>query len=320
MNMIAAVAGTFNIIHSGHRKLIEAAFSAADEVLVGITSDRMALSGREDAVPLEIRKAEMESYLATFGKPWKIMIIDDVCGPREMMDPADYLVVSEETIGGAEIVNRDRIARGVKPLDVIVIPVEYSFKGSKISASAILKGEYARDGSEGSVDIAVGSLNHVKAEAVRGVMERIFGNVRITSVDADSAVPPQPFEEETAKGAVNRARNALGDHEMSVGIEAGVFEKEDGLYDYQYCAILDRNGKLTIGTGSGFRYPDAVADLVRSGCTVGDAMHKIYGKENIGKGQGAVGFLSKGLIDRKTLTEQSVIAAMIPRLWGREDA
>ena len=49
--------------------------------------------------------------------------------------------------------------------------------------------------------------------------------------------------------------------------------------------------------------------------TVGDAVHEVYGNTDIGKKQGAVGLLSKGLIDRKTLTEQSVIAAMIPRLW-----
>ena len=49
--------------------------------------------------------------------------------------------------------------------------------------------------------------------------------------------------------------------------------------------------------------------------TVGDAVKEIYGNTEIGKKQGAIGLLSKGLIDRKTLTEQSVTAAMIPRLW-----
>jgi non-canonical (house-cleaning) NTP pyrophosphatase len=43
-------------------------------------------------------------------------------------------------------------------------------------------------------------------------------------------------------------------------------------------------------------------------------MQKIYGIPEIGKKQGAIGLLSKGLIDRKTLTEQSVISALIPRM------
>lgn len=164
-------------------------------------------------------------------------------------------------------------------------------------------------------DIAVGSLNPVKVMAVRSVMERVYGEVRITAVDVDSGVPPQPFGDQTHQGSLNRARAALGDHDMAVGIEAGVFEMLDGLYDIQHCSIVSRDGRETYGQGSGFRYPDRIAELVRGGMTVGDAVHEVYGDSDIGKGQGAVGLLSKGLIDRKSLTEQSVTAAMIPRIW-----
>ena len=165
------------------------------------------------------------------------------------------------------------------------------------------------------VDIAVGSLNQVKVSAVRTVMERVYGEVRITAVDVPSGVPPQPFESQTHEGSRNRALAALGDHDMGVGIEAGVFEMLDGLYDVQHCTIVSRDGRETYGQGSGFRYPDSIAGMVRGGMTVGDAVHEVYGDTDIGKKQGAVGLLSKGLIDRKTLTEQSVIAAMIPRIW-----
>ena len=73
---------------------------------------------------------------------------------------------------------------------------------------------------------------------------------------------------------------------------------------------------MTYGHGSGFRYPDSIAKLVREGMTVGDAVKQVYGNTEIGKKQGAIGLLSNGLIDRKSLTEQSVIAAMIPRIRG----
>jgi inosine/xanthosine triphosphatase len=209
----------------------------------------------------------------------------------------------------------DRKVRSGKKLELSVVPLLKAFDGSKISSSAIMRGAYGKNGDEEVPDIVVGSLNHVKVEAVRTVMERIYGYVRITAADVPSEVPPQPFEEQTRQGAVNRARNALGNHDLSVGIEAGVFEMKDGLYDFQYCAVLDKNGKLTVGTGMGFMYPEKIAEEVRSGATVGDAVHTIYGNTDIGKKQGAVGLLSKGLIDRKTLTEQSVTAAMIPRIW-----
>ena len=81
-------------------------------------------------------------------------------------------------------------------------------------------------------------------------------------------------------------------------------------------AVLDKDGRFTFGMGSGFKYPDDVSELVRGGLTVGDSMKKIYGETDIGKQQGAIGLLSKGLLDRERLTEQSVLAAMLPRIYG----
>lgn len=310
---VAAVAGTFDVLHDGHKALLRRAFDVGDRVLVGITSDEMASEGRDAFIPLEIRRRELESYLEGMGE-WSLFVIDDIYGPDEIMDTADVLVVSEETLGNGIAVNERRSRRGVRSLDLSVVPLVMSVDG-KISSSSIMRGEYGRSGRRDVPDIAVGSTNQVKVAAVRSVMERVYGDVRITAVDVPSGVPDQPFEEQTHRGSENRARAALGDHDMAVGIEAGVFEMLDGLYDIQHCTIVSRDGRATFGHGSGFRYPDRIAGLVRSGMTVGDAVHEVYGSTDIGKRQGAVGLLSKGLIDRKTLTEQSVMAAMIPRLW-----
>lgn len=310
----SAVAGTFDVLHDGHRALLRRAFEVGDRVLVGITSDRMASESREVSVPIHIRRTELESYLSELGDH-TIFEIDDIYGPDEMMDGVDVLVVSEETLPNGRRINERRVSRGIPPLELSVVPLVNSDDGSKISSSAILRGEYGRSGHRSAMDIAVGSLNQVKVSAVRSVMERVYGEVRITAVDVPSGVPPQPFGDQTHEGSRNRALAALGDHDMAVGIEAGVFEMLDGLYDIQHCTIVDRDGKETYGQGSGFRYPDAIAELVRGGMTVGDAVHEHYGSTDIGKKQGAVGLLSKGLLDRKSLTEQSVTAAMIPRIW-----
>ena len=311
----AAVAGTFDVIHDGHLALLKRAFEIGDRVLVGITSDRMASKGRNESIPLSVRLPALERCLEHLGSGYTVFEIDDMYGPAAVMDDADVLVVSEETLGNGRLVNEERSRRGVRPLELSVVPLVNSDDGTKISASAILEGKYGRSGHTSVPDISVGSLNRVKVEAVRNVMERIYGEVRITAVDSKSGVPDQPFGEQTRRGAENRARGALGDHQMSVGIEAGVFEFPDGLYDIQHCCILSKDGRITYGQGSGFRYPDDVAGLVRSGSTVGDAFDTLFGSEGIGKKAGAIGMLSKGLLDRLTLTEQSVTAAMIPRIW-----
>ncbi len=310
----AAVAGTFGVLHDGHRALLARAFEVADRVVVGITSDRMASEGRDVSVPMELRRRGLESFLSGFSG-WEVFTIDDMYGPDSVMDGVDILVVSEETLGNGRVLNERRAARGLPPMELSVVPLVLAHDGTKVSASAILRGEYGRSGRADVPDIAVGSTNRVKVAAVRSVMERVYGEVRVTAVDVSSGVPDQPFGDQTHVGSANRARAALGDHDMAVGIEAGVFEMLDGLYDIQHCTIVDRDGVETYGHGSGFRYPDAIAELVRGGMTVGDAVHEVYGDTDIGKRQGAVGLLSKGLIDRKGLTEQSVTAAMIPRLW-----
>lgn len=312
--MIAAVAGTFNVLHRGHVALINRAFAVADIIYVGITSDAMASSTRSDVVPMYLRRTALEKFLDTQDKPYRVFEIDDMYGPRDMMDSADILVVSEETAGNADKVNEERVSRGIPPLRIEVVPLVMSCDGSKISSTNIMRGEYSRSGQNSVPDIVVGSLNHVKVEAVRSVMERIYGDVRISAAEVESGVPPQPFEGQTRQGAINRAKLALGEHDMAVGIEAGVFERQEGLYDIQYCAVYDKDGRITVGCGSGFMYPSAVAEKVRGGMTVGDAMKEVFGITEIGKQQGAIGFLSGGLLDRKSLTEQSVTAAMVPRL------
>ena len=313
--MTVAVAGTFDVLHDGHKALLDRSFEFGDHVMIGITSDRMASEGRRVAIPFHLRKAGLEAYLSG-RSDYDIFEIDSLYGPDEVMDNVSVLVVSEETAGNAELLNKRRVSRGLKPMEICVVPLVMADDGDKISASMIMEGVYGRSGHSKVPDIAVGSLNPVKVEAVRSVMERIFGEVRITAVDAPSGVPPQPFEEQTHQGSLNRARAALGDHDMAVGIEAGVFEMLDGLYDIQHCSIVSSDGRETFGQGSGFRYPDCIADEVRNGLSVGDAVKKIYGDTDIGRRQGAIGLLSRGLIDRKTLTEQSILAAMIPRLSG----
>ncbi len=310
--MIVALAGTFNVIHDGHKALIDRAFSLSDDVRIGITSDSMA--SRPFMNPFYLRKKSMEQYLSSIDRKAQIYMIEDMYGPKEMMGDVDVLVVSEETLENGKLVSEWREQLNGKPLELSVVPLKTRDDGKKISSTDILNGECSRNGRTDVIDIGVGSLNPVKVEAVRNVMEKIYGQVRIHPEDVPSGVPEQPFEEETVTGAVNRAKAALKDHDLSVGIEAGVFDRYGDLYDVQHCAIVDQDGKVTLGMGSGFRYPDSITRLVREGKTVGEAVKIVYGSD-IGREKGAIGILSRGLLDRRELTEQSVLNAMLPRIW-----
>ena len=142
----------------------------------------------------------------------------------------------------------------------------------------------------------------------------MFGDVTVEGKDVASGVPSQPFGMDTVQGAINRAKAAFSnEYDYGVGIEAGLFEVQGFMLDLQYCAVYD--GKwLTLGCGSGFEYPPSVLDEVLAGKEVGEVMSRVAGVDDLGKKSGAIGFLSHGMLDRTTLTEQGVFMALIPRI------
>ncbi len=166
--------------------------------------------------------------------------------------------------------------------------------------------------------VQIGSSNVVKAEAARQVFARLYPQerleVRLTPVE--SGVPEQPLGAQVAQGAKQRAEGALGQADYGVGIEAGLIWNEvfRVYFDVQFCAILDRAGRLTVGHGSGFVYPPEIITRVQAGRTVGQAMAELSGIEEIGHQMGAIGYLSRGLLDRTRLTEQAVLMALVPRI------
>jgi inosine/xanthosine triphosphatase len=163
--------------------------------------------------------------------------------------------------------------------------------------------------------VVVGTNNPVKVKAVENVFNRVYGNVEVEGRHVPSGVSPQPFNDETVKGAINRAKNAfaLNGFDLSIGIEAGLWDIAGYTLDIQFCAIYDGNW-MTIGCGSGFEYPSIVLGEVLAGKEVGEVMSKVAGIDGLGKKMGAIGYLTDGRLDRTSLTEQSVFMALVPRM------
>jgi inosine/xanthosine triphosphatase len=309
------VGGTFNTVHRGHKALLDKAFQVADLVVVGITSDEMARGRKERVVPLPERKARLEEYLRSKGTNWSVTVIDRPSGRVDERTDITALVVSPETRASAEEINRDRSSRHMNPLQLIEVPHILADDFLPISARRIMTGEIDENGRLlRPLRVNVGSENKIKIDAAGNVLAKFYDEVQMAGVDVDTGVPEQPRGDETRKGAMERARLALGEADLGIGLEAGVFETADGLYDVQYCAIIDRRGRYTVGHGSGFRYPPEVATKVRSGVSVGQAFRELYDWEKEGKKLGAIGFLTKGALSRTELAEQAVMAAMVPRV------
>lgn len=141
--------GTFNVLHGGHIALLSRAFAEGDEVFVGLTSDAMAGKGRKVRVrPYEERLRDLEGALARLsgGKQFHVFEIDDEFGPAATGD-FDVIVVSEETAGAAERINRAREEAGLRPLRIAAIGMVLDAEGKRLSSTRLIGRGRGKDNS-----------------------------------------------------------------------------------------------------------------------------------------------------------------------------
>ena len=150
--MNVALGGTFDPVHDGHHALFERAFSLGD-VTVGLTSDSLAPKTRAVDRPVrdyETRKAalaeELEPVAATHDREYTIRTLTEPTGIAT--EPKfDAIVVSPETVAGAERINERRVDDGLDPLEIEVVDHVMAEDGERISSTRILNGEIDRHGN-----------------------------------------------------------------------------------------------------------------------------------------------------------------------------
>ena len=133
------VGGTFDKLHEGHEYILKMCGCYGNRIVVGITNDRMASIKDSRIKSYEIRRKNVENFLDYLGVDHRISEIDDVCGPA--VNKGDAIVVTEESLCGAEKINDKRRNLGYNALEIIVLPYVLDEKGRKISSRDIRDGE-----------------------------------------------------------------------------------------------------------------------------------------------------------------------------------
>jgi inosine/xanthosine triphosphatase len=317
--MRVVLGGTFDLLHPGHEALLRTAFGGRpDEVIIGITTDRFAKESRTRVNPYSARERNLKRFLVA--RKWRharFEPIDDPYGPADDLPDLDVLVVSAERLPVAIALNETRAAKGLRQLGIRTVPMVLAQDGLPIASRRIREGVIDRRGRRiKPLQVFVGSGNPVKVRAVREVFRAIGFPARVRGLRVPTDVSDQPFDQEALHGAMNRAKAAIGKGDFGIGIEAGLMWSAvlHDYFDVQYCAVVDRSGRITVGHGPGFTYPPKVLEKVRAGATVGGAMDRLTGIRGIGTKQGAIGYLTEGRLDRKGLTESAVLMAMVPRI------
>ena len=148
--MKVCIGGTFNILHNGHKQLINKAFKIAGTkgtVFIGLTTTEFSRN-KINVKSFEERKRALAQYLSNkrFIKQAIIKLISDKYGPS-INGNFDAIVVSQETVKTANEINLKRKEKGKKPLKIIQIPFVLAKDGLPISSSRIYNKEIDENGN-----------------------------------------------------------------------------------------------------------------------------------------------------------------------------
>lgn len=171
------------------------------------------------------------------------------------------------------------------------------------------------------VKVLVGSRNPVKVAAVQETFSRFFPDLEVLSFSVPSGVPDQPRGDQIMEGCRNRAlelmkinmERGLG-ADFFVGMEAGMTELKPHWFNFSGACILDRDGREGYGTSPFFQYPEIVLKRLLKGEELGVVADEVLNERNTKQKGGMVGHLTRGTMDRKNYTSQSLIIALIPFL------
>ncbi|KAF9558018.1 Nucleotidylyl transferase [Agrocybe pediades] len=125
---VTALGGTFDHLHSGHKILLSmGAYITSKKLIVGMTDDVLLQnkSNKHILQSFPVRKENVRKFLNMF-KPdiiADIVPIDDVYGPTGWDPDVQALVVSKETVGGAEAIAKHRAEKNLPPLQPFLIDV-----------------------------------------------------------------------------------------------------------------------------------------------------------------------------------------------------
>jgi cytidyltransferase-like protein len=147
---VVAVGGTFDLVHKGHRKLLDTAFEVGETVMIGVTSDRFVkkLHKPHKVDSYEIREKELKKLLKR--RNWLdrsvIVSLEDPYGPTTKENNIDALIVSQRTEPTAELINRLRRQKGLRPLNIVSITLVRAEDSRPISTTRIRRGRIDREG------------------------------------------------------------------------------------------------------------------------------------------------------------------------------
>jgi len=167
--------------------------------------------------------------------------------------------------------------------------------------------------------ILVGSKNPVKLSSVEEALKNYFTSIEIIGIDVGSGVSVQPVGDETFIGAKNRVLELIKENDSNnlcadlfVGIEGGILKLFDKWFGFGCICIADIEKNFGFGLSPQFELPIVVVEKLLSGMELGEVMDEIQNQENTKQKQGAIGYFTNGVMNRKELYVEGLKVALVP--------
>ncbi len=145
----AALGGTFDHFHNGHKRMIDFAFHVAHKVSIGITKEALNDKPFKDNIePFEIRKEHIISYINNNhdGKEVELFTLTDIYGTTLEDKTIDAIVVTRETKPNALKINQQRLKNRLPALKIVTVPFVKGEDKKIIRSQRIRGGDIDRNG------------------------------------------------------------------------------------------------------------------------------------------------------------------------------
>jgi len=162
--------------------------------------------------------------------------------------------------------------------------------------------------------VIIASKNPVKINATKIAFKKVFNsNFEFEGISSNSMVSNQPISnQETLLGAQNRLKDISNETaDYFVSIEGGVDLIDNNFEVFAWIVITDLKTKAKAKTAS-FPLPLKISKLIKEGYELGDADDIVFKRSNSKQKNGAVGILTKNLINRTDYYVHAIILALIP--------
>ena len=147
---LVAMGGTFDVIHNGHMALLKKSFSISSKVIIGLSSDQLAVKrGKSLVNDYSKRFSLLESAIEKNfpNSSYEISKLENDFGPAVVEGSVKALVVSEETSAKGLHLNELRAERNLPPVEIVVVPMVLAEDGKAISSTRIKNSEIDSNGN-----------------------------------------------------------------------------------------------------------------------------------------------------------------------------